>query len=454
MSRILRALPGVIFAAVTAGVGCKVDVDCYKLDPLCGANLLLLYSTQNYPYINASPGDGAHAIFLSVDGRVRAWGLGSSGQLGYNNTSNVGDSANTSIIRAGDVPVGGSVVQVAAGNLHSCALMANGAVRCWGSNVNGQLGQNNTTSLGNSAATSIISAGDISLGGVATQITAGYGFSCALLTTGNVRCWGYGNSGRLGYSAATDVAVSPATSILATGDVPVGGSVRQISAGLGHTCALLTTGAVRCWGVGSSGELGYSNTNIVGNAPASSIINAGDVPVGASVEQIAAGRLSTCALLTTGAVRCWGSNPSGQLGYNNTTNVGDSPASSIINAGDVPLGGRATQVVMGDFHACALLTTGSVRCWGDGAPGQLGYNSATNVGNSAASSIVNAGDVPLGGKAVRITAGEGFTCAILTTGGVRCWGGNGSGMLGYNHTANVGNSAAASIILSGDVPIF
>lgn len=433
---------------------CRVDDDCLNIDPLCGANLLLLYSTVNYPYITASPGDGAHNVFLSVDGRVRAWGLGNSGQLGHNNTSNVGDSTATSIVNAGDVPVGASVTHVAAGNLHSCALLSTGAVRCWGSNSDGQLGQNNTTSLGNTPATSIISAGDIPLGGTAKQIVAGYGFTCALLINGNVRCWGYGNSGRLGYNAGANVAVSPATSIINTGDVPVGGTVEQISAGLGHTCAVLTGGAVRCWGVGTTGELGYNNTSNVGDAPASSIMIAGDVPVGMAVKQIAAGRLSTCALLVNGAVRCWGSNGSGQLGYNNTATVGNAPASSIINAGDVPIGGTVTQIVMGDFHTCALLTSGSVRCWGDNGPGQLGYNNTTNVGNSAAASIINAGDVPLGGRAVRISAGQGFTCAILTTGGVRCWGGNANGELGQNHTSNIGTSVVTSIISAGDIRIF
>jgi len=431
---------------------CKLSVECSVLDQSCSPPAWLL-SGGRTPLIAATAADGRHSLYVSANGKVRAWGNGILGQLGYNGTADVGDTQATSIISMGDIAIGGSAIYAAAGSTHSCVVLSTGSVRCWGEGTNGRLGYNSTANIGDTVSSSILLAGDVPLGGNAVQVSCGFGFSCALLDNGAVRCWGYGNSGRLGTNAGTDVGDTPATSIINTGDTPIGGTVTQISAGLNHACALLANGAVRCWGTGSNGQLGYNATANVGDSLATSILNAGDVPVGGTVKQIAAGRLHTCALLTTGTLRCWGDNPSGQLGYNTTTAVGTSVGNSIILTGDVPVGDTVLQVAGGDFHTCALLSTGAVRCWGDNAIGQLGYNNTANVGNAPANSIINAGDVPLGGRAISITAGEGYTCALLTTGSVRCWGSGTNGRLGYNSTANVGDSPSTSIQTAGDVPL-
>jgi len=149
-------------------------------------------------------------------------------------------------------------------------------------------------------------------------------------------------------------------------------SATQIAAGGSHTCALLSGGTVRCWGLSSSGQLGYANTNTIGDneTPAS----AGDVNVGGTVTQVVAGGEHTCALLSGGTVRCWGLSSSGQLGYANTNNIGDNetPAS----AGNVNVGGTVAQLSAGSIHTCALLSGGTVRCWGSASNGRLGYASA------------------------------------------------------------------------------
>ncbi|MEI9935803.1 MAG: hypothetical protein WDO69_01135 [Pseudomonadota bacterium] len=130
----------------------------------------------------------------------------------------------------------------------------------------------------------------------------------------------------------------------------------QVSAG-NATCALLESGNVRCWGFGFFGSLGYGNTNDVGDdeTPAS----VGDVNIGAPVAQIATGQ-NTCALLTNGNVRCWGRADAG-LGYMNQETIGDNetPAS----AGDVNVGASVAQVAVGTYHVCAVLTSGALRCW-------------------------------------------------------------------------------------------
>jgi alpha-tubulin suppressor-like RCC1 family protein len=170
--------------------------------------------------------------------------------------------------------------------------------------------------------------------------------------------------------------------------VDVGGVVVQLAAGWEHTCALLETGVVRCWGFGVAGQLGYGNTDFIGDdeAPAT----AGDVDVGGVVVQLATGGLHTCALLETGAVRCWGYGESGPLGYGNTSWIGDDEAPAT--AGDVDVGGVVVQLTAGDVHTCALMGTGAVRCWGEGVSGRLGYGNTSHIGDDE--HPASAGDVP------------------------------------------------------------
>jgi hypothetical protein len=226
--------------------------------------------------------------------------------------------------------------------------------------------------------------------------------------------------------------------------VPLGGVALLLTVGDDHVCALLETGAVRCWGEGNSGELGYGNLNSIGDDEPASV--AGDVPFGGSAVAVAAGDDHTCALLDTGAIRCWGLADAGQLGYGTTTSVGDDEPASA--GGDVPVGVAAAAIAAGENHACALVGGGAMRCWGLGASGRLGYGSADDIGNDEPAFA--AGDVPVGGAAVAVAGGGAHTCALLDTGAVRCWGLGESGRLGYGNTQSIGDDEPAST--AGDVP--
>jgi alpha-tubulin suppressor-like RCC1 family protein len=191
---------------------------------------------------------------------------------------------------------------------------------------------------------------------------------------------------------------------------------------------------VRCWGASEFGQLGYGNTDTIGDdeTPAS----AGDVPLGAPALHIGAGIYHTCAVLTTRAVRCWGRNDSGQLGYGNTDTIGDdeTPASE----GDVDLGGPLASALSAGFtHTCTLLRDGHVRCWGSGFWGRLGYGNTNSIGDDETPASV--GDVFLGGTAIQIAAGDAHNCALLAGGNVRCWGANDAGQLGYGNTDRIGD---------------
>jgi alpha-tubulin suppressor-like RCC1 family protein len=228
------------------------------------------------------------------------------------------------------------------------------------------------------------------------------------------------------------------------GDVDVGGTVVQLTAGIGHTCALLDTGAVRCWGYASSGQLGYGNTNRIGDdeTPAS----AGDVDVGGTVVQVAAHNVHTCALLDGGTVRCWGLGIYGRLGYANSNNIGDNepPAS----AGDVDVGGTVVQLTAADSHTCALLDGGAIRCWGRADSGQLGYGNTNGIGDNE--SPASAGNIDVGGTVVQVASGAAHTCAMLDGDAVRCWGLGVNGQLGYGNTNDIGNDESPAS--AGDVP--
>jgi alpha-tubulin suppressor-like RCC1 family protein len=377
-----------------------------------------------------------HTCMVGADGNVTCWGWSPSGGLGYGNGNDIGDDE--APVTAGHVGIGGPVVELASGNSFNCALLVNGSVRCWGWNDNGRLGYGHATNIGDNELPS--SAGDVPVGGTVKHIATGVYHACAVLANGSVRCWGGNGVGQLGYGHTN--AIGDNETPASAGDVDVGGTVEQIVAGNAHTCALLSNGRVRCWGWGGYGQLGYGNTSAIGDGetPAS----AGDVDVGGTVVQLVAGHYHTCALLLGGGVRCWGFGAGGQLGYGNVNTIGDdeTPAS----AGNVNVGGVVVQLAAGVAHVCALLENGAVRCWGRYENGRLGYAIPLNIGDNE--TPASAGDVNIGGTAVQITAGYEHTCALLTGDDVRCWGLNNHGQLGYGHMENVGDNE----VPAGNVP--
>jgi alpha-tubulin suppressor-like RCC1 family protein len=382
-----------------------------------------------------------HTCALLSTGNVRCWGDSSYGQLGHGDTANIGDDEPPSA--RGDVPVGGPVTQIVAGQFHTCALLATGAVRCWGDATNGKLGYGNLKNIGDHEPAE--AAGDVVVGDRVIQIAAGYGHTCALLATHRVRCWGRGERGQLGYANTNDIGDSEVPAL--AGDVDVGGMVEQIAAGGDATCALLSGGTVRCWGQGDQGQLGYGNTKNIGDDEPPSA--AGDLNVGGVVTQIVVGHGHICARLENGALRCWGGNGAGQLGYGNTNTIGDDevPAS----AGDVPVGGPVKWLALiGGAHTCAILETGSLRCWGWGVGGTLGYGNTNDVGDTETPAY--AGDIDIGGTVDQAAAGDFHTCVVLTSGKVRCFGAGDHGELGYGNTHNIGDAELP--VTAGDVPLF
>jgi alpha-tubulin suppressor-like RCC1 family protein len=383
---------------------------------------------------------GAHTCALLNSGPVYCWGRSDLGQTGHGNTTVIGDNEPASA--GGALASGGAVVvDVDAGDLHTCALLASGNVRCWGFGGSGRLGYGNQNNLGDGAGETPATLPNVDVGGTAIQIAAGGSHTCALLAGGAVRCWGLGSSGQLGYGNSQNVGDNEAPS--AVGPVELGGAAVQITAGTSHTCALLDDGAVRCWGLGSLGRLGYGNTQSVGASQTPAAVGA--VALGGPAAQIAAGGSHTCALLESGAVRCWGLGASGQLGYGSTQNVGDNETPTA----DVPLvSATVTELALGEAHTCARLENGGVRCWGRGGQGQLGNAATANIGDDEALPDV---DIALGDPAVALAAGAEHTCALLDNGDVTCWGNAALGRLGHGDLVNIGDDEDPSA--AGKVPL-
>ena len=259
-----------------------------------------------------------------------------------------------------------------------------------------------------------------------------------------MRCWGFGANGRLGYASTANV-LSPASAPAV--DLGPGRTATAITAGASHTCAILDNGSVRCWGNGVSGRLGYGNQLTVGDNESPAAAGPVDIGAGRRAVAISAGDFHTCAILDNGSLLCWGFGSGGQLGRGTSSDVGDdeTPAS----AGPVNLGGHAVRAVSGGKgHTCAILDDGSARCWGFGADGRLGYGSEASITSAASAPSINLGP---GRSAVAIAAGEAHSCAVLDNGSVRCWGFGGNGRLGYDAVASIGDGPGETPASAGPV---
>ena len=369
-------------------------------------------------------------------GDLRCWGYGGDGRLGYASVESVGDDETPGSVAAPALGLGRAVAAVAAGAFHACALLDDGTVRCWGFGSDGRLGYGNTRSVGDDESPESAGPVDLGRGRTATAISAGGAHTCALLDDGGVRCWGFGDDGRLGLGNRDSVGDDEAPGSVAP--VSLGQKATAISTGANDSCAILQDGSVRCWGLGSNGQLGYGNSTTIGQS-ATAPADAGPVSLGAgrTAKAISAGSGHTCALLDDGSVRCWGFGGNGRLGYGNTRSIGDNELPSSVDP--VNLGRPATAVSAGDSHSCAILDDGTVRCWGFARDGRLGSGNANDIGDDEVPAAVAPVDLGVGRRAVAISAGGRHTCTLLDDATIRCWGSAAHGRLGYCNAADIGD---------------
>jgi uncharacterized protein (TIGR03382 family) len=210
----------------------------------------------------------------------------------------------------------------------------------------------------------------------------------------------------------------------------------QVAVGAHFTCARLDDGQVRCWGSNSRGQLGVGSERYHGWSEASMGEALPAVPLPGPAIDVAAGSEHACALLDDGAVHCWGANASGQLGLGHTERVGHTPA-SLESSAAVPLAVASRAIAAGDDFTCALGTDGGVRCWGSNGAGQLGLGHSRAIG-TAPGEVAELGAVGLAGPAIALAAGDATVCAVLAGGDLTCWGRNGNGQLGTGNRVGLG----------------
>jgi alpha-tubulin suppressor-like RCC1 family protein len=290
-----------------------------------------------------------------------------------------------------DVQVGlNGVTDIFAGRVNSCARLTDGTFRCWGYNREGQFGDGSMTSR--YASTPVPT-----LVGVARLVLGRY-HSCALMTDTTIRCWGSNDRGQLGDGTMTNrLEMTP---------VPGLTGVAEIALGPSCTCVRMASGTISCWGFNRDGQFGDgTNTSRLTPTP---------IPGIAGVTQLVLGDESTCARLEDSTVRCWGTNQGGQLGDGTVT----AHLSPLRVSG---LTGVA-EIAIGDRHACARMSDSTVRCWGQNDRGQLGDGTMTD--RLLPTPVLGLREV------TQITVGSLHTCARTSDGAVRCWGINASGQLG------------------------
>lgn len=381
-----------------------------------------------------------HTCAVIEGGRVRCWGEGFFGQLGYGTNTNVGDNETPASV--GDLALPAAALAIDAGEAHTCAWFDDDALRCWGQNYNGQLGYANTASvqlLGDNESLDVLAG--VELGGVPTAFAIGGRHGCARMADGKLRCWGANAWGQLGLDNMIPVGddETPAAAAM----MFLGANAAAVAAGFEHTCAITDIGAVRCWGHGTRGRLGYGNNDDIGNdePPADAgdlILVPASLPANTVASALALGREHSCVLFSTGDVVCWGRNDAGQLATGNNADWGDMADETPSALEPIDLGGSASAIAAGQDHTCALLEGGSVVCWGENGKGQLGLGTTSDVG--IATTPAMAGTVDLGGSAIAIVAGAEHTCALRSDFGVVCWGFNMDGRLGYGHIQQIGDT--------------
>ena len=390
----------------------------HRVAPWIVATVLMgAVASSTVPRAGADSNEGttnrtSHAGLTAGLGHTCVVVQGAAKCFGANNYGQVGNNSGTDALLSQDV-VGltSGVAAVAAGDWHTCALTTSGGVKCWGRNTSGQLGNNSLTVQRTPVNVTGLTSGVISL-------TGGSLHTCALTTSGGVKCWGYNASGQLGNGDT----VTQKTAVDVTG---LSSGVSAITAGLYHTCALTTSGGVKCWGEADAGRV-LGNGSVVDQKTPADVTG-----LTSGVTAISAGEYHTCALISDGTVKCWGRNTYGQIGNASW----DNQNLPVDVAGlSVPV----VSIAAGGYHTCAVSSAGALTCWGLGTSGQIGHGAWT-------SENIPADVVGLSSGVSAVSAGQKHTCAVATA-SLLCWGLNTWGQMGTGdrNASNVPRSPALS----------
>lgn len=375
------ACDGLGYCAAAMTSDCFPSVCNMNTDGQCGAHV--------YTQVDVSE---SHSCAVTSAGIVKCWG--SNVDYGV-----LGLAAKSVYLVPTTVEFLLDVKQVAAGWGHTCALQRDGAVQCWGTNFNGDLGCTTPTRIVSDTCSTFPAGSGVS------AIVAGGEQSCALMPDGKMRCWGRGELGQIGDGGrAHRFSPTPVADV---------SNAVSMTAGIWHVCAVVEGGAVKCWGENASGKLGVGTASIYPRP--SPVIGIDGIEARALAAS--AGIQNTCFLLDDQRIRCSGLNDFGQLG-----NTQQAQSWVPVVTSQVPM--TFTQVTVGGDFVCALDSSESVQCWGRGTYGTLGN------GEFSDSAVPVNVSFPAGVRIKQIAAKYNHACAVDTIGSIWCWGDNSFGQLG------------------------
>ncbi|DAC47620.1 MAG TPA: hypothetical protein D7H93_00570, partial [Candidatus Poseidoniales archaeon] len=351
------------------------------------------------------------------NGSLYCWGRNDHGQLGLGYTSGREDVPQHVDLGSGrtitSLGIDDSGAEGWAPNSHSCAVLDNGDLVCWGANGDGQLGLGNTSTSGVWEPTTV----NVGSGLTTISVAVGNAATCALLSDHSVKCWGKNNVGQLGLGN------SSSNDVLTPHAVTFSGSSNPISlhAGRNEFCAQLNNGSAACWGENAEGQFGLGNTTSQ-TSPISLTL-----PTGRTVASMSVSKDFMCMALDNGSIVCAGRNAEHQLGQG-AQSARETSWKYVIGLDMV-----AHTVELGQDVGCAHLVNGSMVCWGEDAWGLFG-NSTTSYTSRVASTATQYANFGNGRTAASISLNYRHACAVLDNGDLTCWGRNHKSQLGLGNT--------------------
>ena len=327
-----------------------------------------------------------HACVIASDNKLYCWGRNHRGQLGNNSMV---DSSRPVAVNMTGVLAGKTIKQISTGAYHTCVVASDDNAYCWGENMKGQLGNNSTA---NSSVPVKVDTSGVLAGKTIKQISTGHYHTCAVASDDKMYCWGENNNGELGNGSTVDSRVPVAVNM--TG-VLAGKTIKQMSVGTYNTCVIASDDKVYCWGSNAYGQVG-NNSLTDSNVPVA--VNTTGVLAGKTIKQISVGHHRACAIASDDKMYCWGNNMGGALGNGSTA---DSHIPVSVNMSGILAGKVIRRISIGAFHTCVYATDNKIYCWGSNNYGQLGNNSTANSGVPVATYIFKKENIPANAMKLR-----------------------------------------------------
>lgn len=378
-----------------------------------------------------------HTCAIASDIQVYCWGRNGNGQLGNNSTI---DSNIPVRIYAGGVLFDKTIKSLSVGDFHSCVIASDDQAYCWGRNSDGAIGDGTTTER--HVPTHIDMTGVLS-GKTIKSISAAEFHTCAIASDDKAYCWGNNLFGKLGDGTTTNSS-SPVPVNTGVGSALNGKTIKSLSSGYYHTCAIANDDKAYCWGNNANGRLG-DGTNTQSSVPVAVYATSPGLLDSKVIKFISTGNAHTCVIaaddtVSDGDAYCWGYNSSGQLGNNSTTT--SYPAVKVVNTGALS-GLKIKYLSSNNVHTCAIATDNKLYCWGDNYYGQLG--DGTTGESWVPRTVYATSPGVLDGKSMMaVSGGDYHTCAIDSNSRSYCWGDNFYGQLGNASTTQSSNPVVVS----------